>query len=133
MSQDALFVTDIYDALGDIVRALGGPKNVGEQLRPDKPMDESARWVKDCLNRDRREKFDPDQILWLLKRGREANCHAAINYICEECSYSVPAPIEPEAELARLLREYIALEGRRSYLQPKIEEHRAKLASVRPA
>lgn len=122
-----LFVTDIYDALGDIVRALGGPKKVGTELRPDKPWDEAAKWVKDCLNRDRREKFDADQMLWLLKKGREANCHSAINYICDECGYGRPPVIEPQTHLEKLLTEYVKAAEVLATLHPKIEEQKAKL------
>jgi hypothetical protein len=50
--QSRLFITDIYDALGDLVRAAGGPKSVGEALYPKKQPDDAAGYVKDCLNRD---------------------------------------------------------------------------------
>lgn len=125
--QSKLFITDVYDALGDIVRALGGPKAVGLAMKPEKTGEDAAGWVKDCLNRNRREKFDAEQILWLLKKGREVGCHEPINWICTQAGYSIPEPIEPESELAKLLREYIELEGRRSGLQPKIDELRARL------
>jgi hypothetical protein len=125
--QTKLFITDIHDALGDIVRAIGGPKEVGPAMKPEKPADEAAGWVKDCLNRNRREKFSPEQILWLLKQGRAAGCHEPIRWICNQAGYSAPEPIEEETELAKLLREYIELEARRTGLQPKIEELRAKL------
>lgn len=128
--QGPLFITDIHDALGDIVRALGGPKCVGIAMRPEKQADDAAGWVKDCLNRNRREKFDPEQILWLLKRGREVGCHEPIRWICAQSGYSQPEPIEEETELARLLREYLEAEGRRAALQPKIEELRAKLRAA---
>lgn len=127
MNQPALFITDIYDALGDVVRALGGPKKVGSELRPDKPADEAATWVKDCLNRNRREKFDPDQILWLLRKGREIECHGAMHYIAQQAGYAEPLPVEPETELAKLLREYLELEAKRTGMQPKIDDLRAKL------
>lgn len=126
--QDPLFITDIYDALGDLVRALGGPKAVGQALKPEKLGEDSAGWVKDCLNRNRREKFDPEQILWLLKKGREVGCHEPINWICTQAGYTVPEPKEPETELARLLREYIEIENKRAEMQPRIEELRVKLA-----
>lgn len=125
--QDKLFITDIHDALGDLVRALGGPKEVGQILKPEKTTEDAAGWVKDCLNPKRREKFDPDQILWLLKKGREAGCHQPIKWICDQAGYSEPEPKEPETELTKLLREYIDAEGRRAALQPKIEELRTKL------
>lgn len=129
--QDKLFITDIYDALGDLVRALGGPKAVGLALKPEKAGDEAAVWVKDCLNRNRREKFDPEQILWLLKKGREAGRHEPISWICVQSGYSEPEPKEPETELARLLREYIDIEGKRSAMQPQIEALRAKVSAIR--
>lgn len=125
--QDRLFITDIYDALGDLVRALGGPKAVGLALKPEKTGEDAAGWIKDCLNRNRREKFDPEQILWLLRRGREVGCHEPINWICANAGYSAPEPKEPETELAKLLREYLEAETRRAALQPKIEELRTKL------
>lgn len=125
--QAKLFITDIYDALGDLVRAAGGPKAVGQALRPTKPADDAAGWVKDCLNRNRREKFDAEDMMWLLKRGRELGCHDPIGFICTQAGYTAPEPVEPETELAKLLREYVEIEGRRQGLQPKIEELRAKL------
>lgn len=128
--QQKLFITDIHDALGDLVRALGGPKAVGLALKPEKASDDAAGWIKDCLNRNRREKFDPEQILWLLRRGREVGCHEPINWICTQAGYSVPEPKEPETELAKLLREYIELESKRSAIQPKIEELRTKLRAA---
>lgn len=128
--QEKLFITDIHDALGDLVRSLGGPKDVGLTLKPEKTSEDGAGWVKDCLNPKRREKFDPEQILWLLKKARQAGCHEPIKWICEQAGYTAPEPKEPETELARLLREYIAVENRRATLQPKIEEARAKLKAV---
>jgi hypothetical protein len=125
--QSRLFITDIYDALGDLVRALGGPKDVGPALKPEKTIDDAAGWVKDCLNRNRREKFDAEQILWLLKRGREVGCHDPIKWICENAGYTPPEPKEPETELTKLLREYVEIENRRATLQPRIEEARLKL------
>jgi hypothetical protein len=107
MTQPALFSESIYDALGDVVRALGGTKKVGLELKPEKPMEESSKWVKDCLNPERREKFDPEHIIWLLKKGREVGCHSAINYLCDEIGYERPKAIDPEDERAKLMRLYV--------------------------
>lgn len=107
MEQSSLFITDIYDALSDIVRALGGPKKVAAVLKPDRLADEAAKWIKDCLNRERRERFDPEQLIWLLARGREVGCHGAIHYICEKTGYEKPSPVSPEDEKAKLQRQVI--------------------------
>jgi hypothetical protein len=128
--QSRLFITDIYDALGDLVRAVGGPKEVGAALYPKKSPDDAAGYVKDCLNRARRETFDAEEIMWLLRRGRELGCHEPIRWMCANAGYTAPEPLEQETELARLLREYIDLEAKRTGLQPKIEELRAKLRAA---
>lgn len=128
--QSKLFITDIYDALGDLVRAVGGPKAVGQVLKPELPSDEAAGWVKNCLNRNRREKFDPEQIMWLLKKGREVGCHEPIGFVCAQSGYMAPDPVEAETELAKLLREYIQTGQRLAAIQPQIEELRAKLQRV---
>lgn len=128
--QGNLLITDIYDALGDLVRAIGGPKEVGESLKPEKTLEDAAGWVKDCLNRKRREKFDPEHILWLLRKGREVGCHEPIKWICGSSGYTAPEPVEAESELAKLLREYVETGNRLATLQPKIEELRAKLRAA---
>lgn len=127
MNQDRLFITDVYDALGDLVRAAGGPKAVGEALYPKKDPDDAGGYVKDCLNRTRRETFDAEEIMWLLARGRETGCHEPLRWICARAGYTAPEPLEAETELAKLLREYVRIEGRRAELQPEIEKVKAKL------
>lgn len=108
MNAPALFHESVTDALREVVQALGGFKVVGAKMRPEKAADEAARWVADCLNAERRERFDPDQALWLLREGRRAGCHAIANYLMREGGYADPSPIEPEDERARLQREFTA-------------------------
>jgi hypothetical protein len=64
-----LFYEDVNDVLRATVQALGGAKRVGAALRGnDIGVDAAGRWVLDCLNPDRRERFTPEQVLWLLAR-----------------------------------------------------------------
>lgn len=109
MDQPALFHESINDALRDIVKHLGGVKKVGSDMRPDLTIDNAGRWLADCLNDDRREKLSPDQVLYLLKRGREIGSHGAMAFIASECGYAAPQPIEPEDEKAALMRQYIEM------------------------
>jgi len=111
MDQQRLIFDDVLDALGEVVRALGGAKAVGSAMRPELPMDQAAQWMRDCLNANRRERFDPPQVLWILRHGREANCHAAMHFMCDECGYARPAPLDPRDELAELQRRFIAAAG----------------------
>lgn len=108
MTAPALFHESITDALREVVQALGGFKKVGGAMRPEKPVEEAARWLADCLNQDRREHFDPDQVLWLMRAGRLIGAHAAANYLMRESGYADPVPVDPEDERARLQREFIA-------------------------
>jgi hypothetical protein len=120
--QPPLFYESINDVLREIVHALGGTKKVGNLMRPQKTIDDAGRWVSDCLNPDRREKFDPDDTMWLLREARKVGCHAAINFICSDAGYSNPLPIEPEDELAQLQREFIESTKCLSRMASRIEQ-----------
>lgn len=119
--QTALFHESLSDALREVVLALGGTKKVGAQMRPEKTIDDAARWLADCLNQDRREKLDPDQVLWILREGRKIGCHAAMHYLCAEAGYSPAAPIEPQDELAELQRNFIESTKTLSRMAARIE------------
>jgi hypothetical protein len=108
MVQEPLqFIDSINDALTEIVRALGGPKKVGPMLKPDLTVHDSSNVVSACLNIDRRERFTPEQVQFLLREARKICCHAAINFICGDAGYTSPQPVEPEDEKAKLMREFI--------------------------
>lgn len=102
-----LFFESTADALRAIVQVLGGFKKVGAQMRPELPADTAAKWLTDCLNPERREKLDPDQFLMLLKLGRQAGYHQAMEYFATEAGYESPRPVEPEDQYAALQREFI--------------------------
>jgi hypothetical protein len=105
--QDSLFCESINEALKEAVKALGGAKKVGQQLKPERLADDAGRWLSDCLNADRREKLDPEQVLWILRESRKVGCHTAMHFICDDAGYTKAAPLEPEDEKARLQREFI--------------------------
>jgi hypothetical protein len=106
MMQDALFHETFLDALRAIVERAGGAKAVGCRLRPSKSPDEAGRWALDCLNASRAERFAPDDVLFLLRIGREVGYHGAMTFIGNETGYRCE-PIEPQDEQAALQREYI--------------------------
>ena len=106
--QSILFAEDINDALKDVVRVLGGLKAVGTRLRPELTADSAGTWLKDCLNPDRREKLDPQQVVWIMREGKRAGCHSLMHYLADESGYSRPAPVDPLDEAAELQRQAIA-------------------------
>jgi len=90
MEQLPLMHEDLYDALRDVVRALGGSKAVGPMLWPAKPPLEARNLLNDCLNRDRREKLDPEQLMFLLQKAKDVGCYAAMNYLADQAGYDRP-------------------------------------------
>lgn len=108
MDQLTLMHEDLYDALRDVVRALGGTKVVGPQIWPTKPPLEASRLLSDCLNRERREKLDPEQLLWLLRRGRQEGCHAAMDYFSDEAGYERARPRNVAEERRQLEEQVVA-------------------------
>lgn len=105
MTSDALlFHEDVYDALASCVSRLGGAKCVGHRLWPHKAPDAAGVQLANCLNRDRAEKLDPEQVLLLLRWGREIGYHAAKHWIDQEVGYAPSQPVEPEDRIADLLR-----------------------------
>lgn len=128
MDQAVLFHESIEEALADVVRALGGTKAVAARLRTDMTPDAGARWLKDCLNDSRREHLTPGHVLWLLREGRAAGCHAAIQHIAAECGYAPPVPVDPEDARAALLRDYIEATKTLAKLAERIERTTTRAA-----
>lgn len=120
MTQQPLFCEDIYEALRTIGQAYGGSKKIGAYLWPDKPIEKASELWANCLNRTRPEKLDPEQVIAVLKIGRQIGCHAGMHYIAETCNYKYDA-VEPEDERARLQRDFIAAKDQMVRLLNKIE------------
>lgn len=106
MTQQPLFCEDIYEALRTIGQAYGGSKKMGSYLWPDKPLEKASELWANCLNRTRPEKLDPEQVIAVLKIGRQIGCHSGTHFIAEQCGYRFEA-IEPEDEKAALMRRFV--------------------------
>ena len=129
-SQPALFIESLTDALREVVRACGGSKPVGAKLWPEKAPDAAARLLQDCLNDQRSEKLSPDQVLLLIRMGRDRSCHAVMGFLAAECGYAPPVPVEPEDERAALQREYIEATKVLAHLATRIDRIEAMPAVV---
>lgn len=104
--QIPLFFEDVYDALRYLVQASGGAKVVGCQIFSSKEPEQAGRALMDCLNANRAEKLDPEQLIALLRIGHERGCHGAVEYICSRSGYSRPDPIVTQNEQAELIRTF---------------------------
>lgn len=128
--QTNLFHETLADALKDVIGAIGGPKAVALALKPDLPERSRHNWLLDCLNPDRDARFTPDQVLWLLREGRKANCHLAMQFIAAQCGYAEPVPLDPRVQEDRIAEELHALgTGLKSALE-KLERLEAQRAGV---
>jgi hypothetical protein len=107
VDQQPLFFEDVYDAFKHIVRVVG-PKEAGVALFPKKAHDpqSAARFLADNLNPDRGEKLDLEQLVQLLRLGKEKGCHAAMDYICHAAGYSRPEPVTAQDEAAEMIRNW---------------------------
>lgn len=97
----------LNDALISAVKALGGSKQVGHKLWPEKTVDAAQRHLLACLNEDKPERLSPDHLMLLLRMARDVGHHSTFAHMCGLLGYSEPQPINPKDELTELLREYV--------------------------
>lgn len=100
--QNALFHERIEDAVDDVARACGGRKKLACELWPDKPARDAHNLFDACMNVDRRERFSPSQLMYILRRGREVGCHAMIQFIDQDAGYE-SKPVGLEAQRDRVV------------------------------
>lgn len=97
----------LNDALIACVKALGGSKQVGPMLWPEKTPDAAQRLLLDCLNADRQAHLTPEHVLLILRKARQAGCHEGIGYLLAELGYAPTTPVEPRDEAAELQRQFV--------------------------
>lgn len=108
MDQASLFFESWEDALRDDVRALGGSKQVGKLLYPEKDVETAARALNDKLNAGRRERLTDEQERMIIRMAGQARGYsAALNFLCDSTQFERTKPIAPEESAARLQREFL--------------------------
>jgi hypothetical protein len=128
--QLALMHETLNDALRETVQALGGTKKVGCTLWPEMTADHASSRLRDCLNQDRREKLSPEQVEMIGRMGRQAGCHAIMAYMARTMGYADPVPVEPEDELAKQQREFVAATQALMKMAERIEATQAMAAKL---
>jgi hypothetical protein len=130
VNQNPLFIEDINDALRALVQGLGGPKAVGPMLFPDLGVEQAANRMRDCYNPERRERLSPEQLLFVLRKGREAGCHVLAHYLLGEAGYQDPVPLEPADEAAQLMRDFIETGKRMEALAARLDRTGDKVRPI---
>lgn len=108
------------DALIEAVKACGGTKSVGVLLWPAKGVEAAQRHLFACLNPDRAEKLSLDEVLHLMRLGRERGFHGVMQFLAGELAYAEPQPVEPRDEVAELLRQSIELQRQLLAVQQRV-------------
>lgn len=119
---------DVYEALRDAVRAIGGAKTVAGRLRPDRcrspeGLKATERWLLDTINPDRDVKLDPTQFLAIVSWAREAGFHGLKHFVDDDTKYKRTEPVVAEEELARAIAALAAQ-------QRRLEERQQDVATV---
>lgn len=127
MEQARLWYEFPEDALGDLIKALGGPKAVGHRLMPDIAMDDARRQVDGWLDRNSKYKPSFSQLMWLLAEGRRVGCHVLIEFFADSAGYAKPTPVEPKDVDAELQREFIASVDRLAKIQEEMRRNRMRM------
>lgn len=126
MDQEKLWHDDVYDAYKTAVMRLGGYKKVGPELRPEIDPIQAADWLRNCLDRSRREILNLDYALTIKRMARQVGCHVIAAFENETTGYGPPQPVEPQDEVASLQREFV-----QATEQMRILVERAERAQLR--
>lgn len=124
MQQEPLFFERMEEALAAVIDRCGGRKAFAAELFPDKPMRDAHNLLDAMLNPDRREKFAPAQVAYVVRRGREVGCHAVMQFLARDAGYAEPVPVDPADVEAELQRSFIDAVDR-------LESIKAELQRVR--
>ena len=120
-------------ALVECVKALGGSKQVGPQLWPEKTPDAAQRLLLDCMNDDRPAHLTPDQVMLVLRLARAKGCHTGFAFMASELGYAPPVPIDPRDEVAELQRKFIAATASMAELAERLQQLSPSSQSLRPS
>ena len=75
------------DALKAAIAALGGAKAVGAILHPAKSMEDARTLVLNCLNHERKEKFDYSQIIWIFREAKRRGHTSGFEWFSHQCEF----------------------------------------------
>ena len=105
--QPKLFHEALDDAIRDDVRAIGGTKVVAGKLRPEMPVEHAQRWLLDCINPDRREKLNGDQLVLLMRWAREHGSFAVAQYLMQQAGFERPRALNLQQERESLQQRFV--------------------------
>lgn len=97
-----------FDAIGDDIKALGGPKVAAAIFFPTKTPDQGAATLRAWANQNRDEEPDFGQLMLLIEESRRRVGFSEVARYMEQRLNCRMEFMSPEDERARLQREYVA-------------------------
>lgn len=119
-----------FDAIGDDIKALGGPKAAAGIFFPAKTPDQGAATLRAWANPGRQEEPDFGQLMMLIEEARK---RVGFSEVARYMECRLNARIEflsPEDERAKLQREYIAAVNRLQSLASRLDQNDARMRAV---
>lgn len=108
MSQRTLWTDSLESAIEDLAAAAGEKRFAGE-MRPDLPAEDAIRWLRHCLNGNRREKFSAADLLQMARIGRRIGCHVLADFFNQDTGYERAVPRELGSEIQRVSEDITAI------------------------
>lgn len=102
MQAEMPFYESAEEALNAAVQHLGGAKQIGALLWPDKTPDAAGRRLLDCLNLGRAERLDMSEAMFILRKAKDKGFHAPFAWIAGAVGYEAPRPLTNSGEEDRL-------------------------------
>lgn len=118
-NQAPLWTEDFLKALDDVIRARSSYQKVAGELWPG--IKTGYNKLKNKLSPDHHERFNEDDIIALLKIGREIGCHTALYHLCDEVGYERPMVAAPKSPRTELLEKQAALAAEAARIQREID------------
>lgn len=101
MSQKELFHADEYDAITEDAKAIG-IKPLAAMLKPDTDLELAAKWVANCLDRKRDQKFEPNHYTIIVNEARKVGSFAYVTYLLRETYFEPPVAKVYDVEIQRV-------------------------------
>jgi hypothetical protein len=121
MDTPSLFCESIEEAIAEVAQACGGRKAFAAAMWPSLPVRDAHNRFDACLNPERREKFSPSDLVYIIRRGHECGRHSVMTFLARDTGYADPVPLEPEDERAKLQREFIQAQRGLEHLARRME------------
>lgn len=112
----------VEEAIGDDVKALGGPKKVAGTFFPDKTPDQGAATLRAWALESRAEEPSPSQLFLLMDLAKSKVGFSECARFMEQRLNCRIEWLNPEDERARLHREFVTAVDRLVNLQTRIEQ-----------